>query len=98
MKMRSNLPFSGIFMSSAVQCLSEQMPQPDGQQTERDRRHHVGEGVQHLSFLRQLKGLKTEGRKRRVAAAEAGHEKAAQARADDPAPVRTGERGKQADG
>src|SRR6266545_6850575 len=130
MKMRSNLPFSGIFMSSTVgttqhrrrsrnhrwtqmhtdendsrgasrlqaecmdfsvpicvhlwfpyssttplpglpvQRLPEQVPQPHGEQTDQDRRRHVGESVKHLPLLRQLERLEAEGREGCVSAAE----------------------------
>src|SRR5437588_7694410 len=74
MKMRSSFPLSGIFIS-VIDQLADEIAEPDGDQTERDRQRYIGSGVKPLSFLHEIQGLQAKRGKRGITAADAHHQK-----------------------
>src|ERR1041384_598378 len=82
MKMRRSLPFSGIFMRSAVDGLCERVAEPDGEEAERHGTEDVQSSVQPFAVAREIERLQAEGGKRRVTAAEAGHQEIPRRRAE----------------
>src|ERR1051326_5624582 len=97
MKMRSNLPCSGVFMESAVEEFGEDIPQPHGEEAEQDGEADVGPGIEPLAVPGQVEGLEAERGKGGVAAADADHEKLAGGGAGERAAVGVGPGGEEAD-
>src|SRR5690349_2448680 len=97
MKTRSKTASWGICISVGLEGQRQQMAKPDGDQAQQKGEHGIGARAEPFPVPREIKRLQTEGGKRCVAAADAGHEEGAERRRDQPASVRVSERGEQAD-
>jgi len=91
----------GNFHDSAFQVVEierNRVTEPDGAETRNQGHDSITTCLRPFAVIGQCKRLQTERGKRRIAAANAGHEKLPRSRADKHASLWSGERREKADG
>src|SRR5664279_490233 len=100
MKIRRRMDSLGISMSGSLQLVEvggRQVAEPDGDQAGDERTDRVAAGLQPLAVTGEVERLQAERGKRRVAAADAGHEKLPRVAPGENPAVRAGQGGVKAD-
>src|ERR1035437_1926357 len=101
MKMRSSRESTGSCMLAfqrMVEKRGQNVPEPHRDETDDDRADHVAARAQPVAVTYEVQGLQTERGKRRVAAANAKHEKAPRLAAGEPTAIGAGKCRQKANG